>query len=185
MPQRRLARPPTALHERPFVDSTPSNANTSNTTTAQVDDTPSTDVRSSSNHNNGQTVPNADDDWNYVNNEDVRDKDASSVDSTNSGNLNAGVNPFSVGQLVKVGTRIKFVGMVTNAYHDGTYDIDYQDGEHDYDIPQAMISSYDPQRERSSSIVSFGSIGKEDDDDADESQRLGMCFVMCLLFFLL
>ena len=34
--------------------------------------------------------------------------------------------PFPVGLVVKVGTRVKFVGTITHAYDDGTYDIVYQ-----------------------------------------------------------
>ena len=65
---------------------------------------------------------------------------------------------FKVGSVVKVGTRVKFVGTVTTAYGDGTYDIMYQDGKRDFDIPHALISSYteEDRRARSPSTVSLG-----------------------------
>ena len=72
--------------------------------------------------------------------------------------------PFPVGQVVKVGTRVKFVGTITKDYGDGTYDIVYQDGKRDFDIPHALISLYSAtgaddangRASRSNSIASVG-----------------------------
>jgi hypothetical protein len=83
--------------------------------------------------------------------------------------------PFPIGQVVKVGTRIKFVGTITHAYGDGTYDIVYQDGKLDFDIPHAIVSVHnssdtdDSRGSRSSSVASLGidtSIDNIDIEDA-------------------